>query len=321
MKKYILLYGDKKPEDNICITNMFENCKQINLGWTEFDFKHNSEIIEKAIKDGVGQIIFSGFEIGWDKLIIETNKKHPNILIKVICNTQDSLLYYEYERENFFKLLELSKQNIINDIAFLRKGQYETYKNLGYKCSWIRENYILKENIKIDNKNEKFELGIYPLNYTWDKNIFNQLCVAKFVENCRLNYNNIDKRMEEFISTMEICGTPDKLEEVNEKCLIKCLKKNDAIVSTSFTDYVHPVFWISMELGIPCLIGDNSDFFKEEDGLKKYVVTTAEDNAIINSQMVENMVKEKEKIIELYKVWKENYNKEAKERLESFLNK
>lgn len=27
MENYILLYGDKKPEDNICITNMFENSK------------------------------------------------------------------------------------------------------------------------------------------------------------------------------------------------------------------------------------------------------------------------------------------------------
>ena len=29
MEKYILLYGDKKPEDNICITNMFSQNKQI----------------------------------------------------------------------------------------------------------------------------------------------------------------------------------------------------------------------------------------------------------------------------------------------------
>lgn len=322
MKKYILLYGNKKPEDNICITNMFENCKQINLGWTEFDYKHNTEIIEKAIKEGIEQIIFSGLEIGWDKLIIETNKKYPNIPIKVICNTQDSLLYYEYERENFFKLLELSKKNVIEDIAFLRKGQYETYKNLGYKCSYIKENYILDEkNKKQQEIHKNIELGIYPLNYTWDKNIFNQLCVAKFVENCNLNYNSLDPRMEEFLTTMEISSTPDKLEKIDENTLIQSLSKNDAIVSTSFTEYVHPVFLISMELGVPCLIGNNSDFFEEDDELKNFVVTTAEDNAIINSKMVEFMVKEKDKIIELYKEWKEKYNREAKVQLESFLNK
>ena len=69
MENYILLYGDKKPEDNICITNMFENSKPIHLGWTEFDYNHNMEIIEQSIKNGVKQIIFSGLEIGWDQLI------------------------------------------------------------------------------------------------------------------------------------------------------------------------------------------------------------------------------------------------------------
>lgn len=322
MKRYILLYGDKKPEDNICITNMFGNCKKINLGWTESDFKYNMKIVDNAINEEIEQIIFSGFEIGWNKLIIETNKKYPNIPIKVICNTQDSLLYYEYERENFFKLLELSKENIVQDIAFFRKGQYETYKKLGYKCSYIKENYILDEKNKKQHEiHENIELGIYPLNYTWDKNIFNQLCVAKFVENCHLSYNSLDPRMEEFLTTMEISSTPDKLEKIDEKCLIQSLSKNDAIISTSFTEYVHPVFLISMELGIPCLIGNNSDFFENGEELQKYVVTMVEDNAIINSKMVEIMVKEKDKIIELYKVWKDNYNKEANEQLEKFLKK
>lgn len=322
MKSYVLLYGDKKPEDNICLKNMFKNNQQINLGWTDFDYNHNMKIIEEKIKEGIEQIIIAGFEIGWDKLVKSVKEKYPNILIKVICNTQDSLLYYEYERENFFKLLELSKENVVQDIAFLRKGQYKTYKNLGYKCSYLKENYILDETKKKELKtHENIELGIYPLNYTWDKNIFNQLCVAKFVENCHLNYNCLDPRMEDFLNTMEINSTPEKIEKIEEDELIEKLSKNDAIVSTSFTEYVHPVFWISMELGIPCLIGNNSDFFEEAEELQKYVVTSAEDNAIINSKMVEIMVKEKEKIRELYKSWKQNYNKEAKEQLEQFINK
>lgn len=322
MKPYILLYGDKKPEDNICLTNMFKNNQQINLGWTDFDYSHNMKIIEVKIKEGIEQIILAGLEIGWDKMVKDVKEKYPNVDIKVICNTQDSLLYYEYERENFFKLLELSKESIIQDIAFLRKGQYETYKKLGYKCSYLKENYILDEDKKIKKKlNSNIELGIYPLNYTWDKNIFNQLCIAKFIEDCHLNYNSLDPRMDDFLNTMEISNSPDKIEKIEEDILIEKIIKNDVIVSTSFTEYMHSVFWISMELGIPCLIGNNSDFFEKDEELNKYVVTVAEDNAIINSKMVETMLKEKKKIQELYKMWKEKYNKAAKENIEEFLNK
>lgn len=322
MKKYILLYGDKKPEDNICLTNMFKNNKKINLIWSEFDYNNNMKIIHEIVQDGVEEIILAGFEIGWDKMVIDAKNKYPNIEIKVICNTQDSLLYYEYERENFFKLLELSKKEIVKDIAFFRKGQYETYKTLGYKCSYLKENYCLNKNkiVKSELSTKKTQIGIYPLNYTWDKNIFNQLCVAKFIENCNLNYNYLDSRMKDFLDTMQIESTQEKIEVINEDEIIKKIVKNDAIISTSFTEYMHPLFFISMELGIPCLIGNNSDFFNENDELKKYVVTSTEDNAIINSKIIENMLNNKEKIRTMYKKWKVLYNEKAKESIEEFIN-
>ena len=77
--------------------------------------------------------------------------------------------------------------------------------------------------------------------------------------------------MEEFLNTMEIKNTPSKIEKIEEEEIIKQLIKNDVIVSTSFTEYMHPIFFMSMELGIPCLIGNNSDLFEEDDELKKYI--------------------------------------------------
>ena len=164
MKKYILLYGDKKKEDNIVLKNMFKNTKQINLGWTDFDYNNNIKIIEEEIKNGLDQIIFSGLEIGWDKLVKFIKEKYPKITIKVICNTLDSLLYYEYERENFFKLLKLSKQGLVDDIAFLRKGQYLVYNSLGYKTSYLMQNYILREDKKkeIKKKNDIIDIRNIP---------------------------------------------------------------------------------------------------------------------------------------------------------------
>lgn len=324
MKKYILLYGDKKPEDNVCIKNMFENNKQINLGWTDFDYNHNIKIIEELIKDGIEQIIFSGLEIGWDKLIKNIKEKYPNLVIKVICNTADSLLYYEYERNNFFKLLELSKNGVIEDIAFLKRGQYVTYSNLGYKCSYLMQNYILDSKFKRQKKeqNEIIDIGIYPLNYTWDKNIFNQLCIGKMIENANINYNLLDMRMQEFLETMDIQSKPDKIEKIEEQNIIRRVVKNDINISCSFTDYFHTLFFISMEQEIPCIIGNTSDLFKDEgEELKSYIVTTAEDNPIVNAEIIEKCLENKEKVVDLYKKWKKEYNKEALESIRTFLEK
>ena len=323
MKEYILLYGDKKLEDNICITNMFQHTKKINLGWTELDNKNNMRLIEDSIEKGIKQFIFLGLEIGWDKLIRNIKEKYQDSKVKVICNTQDSLLYYEYERENFFKLLQLSKENLIDDIAFLKKGQYEVYQQLGYKCSYLRQNYILQESKKkeIKTKNDTIDIGIYPLNYTWDKNIFNQLCIPKFIENSNLNYNMLDERMKEFLKAMKIKSKEDKIENIDENNILEKVVKNDINISCAFTEYVHPLFFISMEQGVPCLIGNTSDLFEDGEELKEYVVTLSEDNPIINAENVMKCLKNREKIIKLYQTWKQNYNKIAEESIKAFIEK
>lgn len=321
MDKYILLYGDKKPEDNICITNMFKNTRQINLGWTDFDYNHNIKIIDEELEKGVKQIIFSGLEIGWDKLVEYIKEK--GIKVKIICNTQDSLLYYEYERNNFFKLLELSKEGKIDQIAFFRKGQYEVYKSLGYNCSYLMENYILDENKKKQTKkeNQVIDIGIYPLNYTWDKNIFNQLCIGKMLDNSNINYNELDKRMTEFLTTMKIESKPEKIENINEYEIINKVIKNDINVSCAFTEYLHPVFFISMEQGIPCIISNTIDILENNEILNKYIITKTEDNAIINAKFIQQCLENKKEIMEEYKKWKEEYNEIAEKNKKEFLEK
>lgn len=320
MKKYMLLYNTKKMEDNICLFNMFKNHMEIRFAWTEADVVYDVKLVDKLVKEKYKEIIFASLESGWSEVIRRVRKKYPSLIIKVICSTQDSLLYYEYERTNFFELLELSKNKIIDEIGFLRKGQYEVYKDLGYKCSFICENYILPKSVSVTKNNSKeIRLGFYPLNYTWDKNIFNQLCVGKMLDNTIINYNCLDERMTDFLKTMNIGSSSTKIAKITDENLIKEIIKNDVVISTSFTEYFHPVFFISMELGIPCLVGNNIDFFTEKDKIKEYVVTSAEDNAIVNADKLNNLINNKDMVINLYKEWKEKYNVIAKKSIEDFI--
>ena len=73
-----------------------------------------------------------------------------------------------------------------------------------------------------------------------------------------------------------------------------------------------------MELGIPCIIGNTSDLFDDNEILNKYIVTKTEDNPIENGKIVEECLNNKEIVIEEYKKWKEEYNKKAKQNIEQF---
>lgn len=323
MEDYLVLYGDKKPEDNICLLNMFKEAKKIPIGWTKKDIDEVKQVMEKGIEQGKKQIIFMGLEAGWNEAIEDIKSENPNILIKVICNTLDSLLYYEYERENFFCLLELNKQKKVDQIAFLRKGQFELYKSLGYNCCFLMENYKLeeaeKQDIKEDVADKEIKLGVFPLSYTWDKNIFNQICIAKMMDNAIIRYLSLDQRMEEFIETMDIKSEKILMDNLELKDLIQELKKNDVNMDCSFTEYFHPIFFISMELGIPCLVGNHMDFLELDENLASFLITKAEDNPIINASMIQKIVENKEEILGLYKSWKEKYNEEAQKSKQDFL--
>jgi hypothetical protein len=313
-----LLYSDKKEEDNIMYQNMFDNRHKIEYGWTDIEYRHNKKIVDSLLeKEEVDEVIFASFEVGFDRLA-QYIKKRYKLPIKVICNTQDSLLYYEYERAVFIRILELSQEGIIDCIAFLRKGQYETYKSLGYNAYYLKENLHLDgEYKKENNKSKKTNIGIYPLCYTWDKNVFNQLCLGQMVDNCVINYNNLDERMDDFLTTMKIENRAKKVDFSIES-IAEAVKSDDIVVSCSFTEYFHPVFFVSMEMGIPCLVGNNVDFL-DDKYLNEMIVTKAEDDPIINSRLVANILKNKEAIMKAYKAWKKRYDVEAKKNLEEFI--
>ena len=319
--KYLLLYGDKKPEDNICIPFMFENIQQIPLGWIDKDKNYINKILEENVAKGINQFIFWGLEVGWDEVIQKIKNKYKDIKIKVICNTSDALLYYDYERENFFKLLKLSKEKYIYDIAFLRRGMYEAYKNLGYACSYILENIILdKSKIeKIESNNSYFNIGIYPLNYTWDKNIYNQLSVGKFVENSNINYNPLDKKMSEFLDVMKINSNPDPIKEMEAYKIANIINKSNINIVCDFTDYVHPIALISMECGVPCVIGDNSELYLQE--LKEFLLVHSEDNPIKIYEKITETLKNIDTIMKEYEKWKLDYNILSKQSIDDFINK
>ncbi len=326
-KNYVLFYGPKKTEDIIFATNMFTHTRFIPIGWTKKSKDTINEAIEEEFAKNTNQFIFWGLEDGWNQIIQEVKSKHKEVKIKVICNTSNSLLYYGYERDNFFKMLNLSKNGEIDDIGFLRKNMYEVYSKLGYKSSHILENLKFSEKYNIDKNNDKLNIGFYPFNYTWDKNIYNQLSVGKFIDNCVINYNFIDERMEDFIDTMNISARKDTIEftnilptdqeikPINMKDIISTVCKNDINLACDFTDYVHVLYFLSMENNTLCIIGNNSELFDE--GL----VINSEDNPIEISKTIKEAISNKDNIIQNYKKWKGDYDIASQESINNFLGK
>ena len=75
----------------------------------------------------------------------------------------------------------------------------------------------------------------------------------------------------------------------------------------------------SFESGVPCLVGNNNHYFCDTE-LEKFLVVDNETNILDITKKIENCLNNKEKILNLYKDWVKNNNKQSQKDVKNFIN-
>ena len=194
----------------------------------------------------------------------------------------------------------------------------EEYKSIGKK--YIEK--LEKNNKKIaSNNSKKVNIGIYVDNDEWYTNIYNTISTVVFIQNAVLNYNLLNDRFLEFIKIHKIDANPSIFAYASIERTIKEFLKNDIILDLKFTNNFSYNFLLATELDIPIAIGNTTDYFENcnNDYLKKTIVVNAEDNPDMNKNIIENILRNKEKIKENLRLWKKEYDIIAKENIEKMV--
>ena len=98
------------------------------------------------------------------------------------------------------------------------------------------------------------------------------------------------------------------------------MASNDVNLYVTFTECSPMIPLESFELGVPCVIGNNTDFFKNSK-LNDMLVVKEEDSIDEIYEKINIAIENKEEIMSLYKEWKAEYSKEVIKLKEEFLNK
>ena len=194
----------------------------------------------------------------------------------------------------------------------------EEYKSIGKK--YIEK--LERNNKKIVSNNSKnVNIGIYVDNDEWYTNIYNTISTVVFIQNAVLNYNLLNDRFLEFIKIHKIDANPSIFAYASIERTIKEFLKNDIILDLKFTNNFSYNFLLATELDIPIAIGNTTDYFENfnNDYLKRTIVVNAEDNPDMNKDIIENILRNKEKIKENLKLWKKEYDIIAKENIEKMV--
>ena len=96
------------------------------------------------------------------------------------------------------------------------------------------------------------------------------------------------------------------------------IQKNDINIYPTFTENA-PMFPLeSFEMGVPCLLGNNNDYFVGTK-LGEYVILEREDDAeYIKDKMIQ-LLEHKEEVMSLYQAWKKDFDTKCENLVDDFI--
>ena len=307
--------------DWVGVRNSAEDKFEYNITLREQHTKEEAQKMARAIvEDGRKLVIFNGFANGWGHIAEEIRVLNKDIIIKVMWHGSHALLSEWYDWESYNIIIKLLKDGTINEIGFVKKSLYEFFKAKGYNVSFIT-NTIQIENkekyIKKNLNNTMTKIGLYSSGDRWVKNTYNQVSAASLVENAELNCVPLNFKVIELarMFDLQVTGTEQRLSR-NE--MFEKMAMNDINLYVTFTECAPLIPLESLELGVPCITGDNHHYFEGTE-LEDYLVVKKEDNIMAIYERIKYVLEHREKIIELYRSWKKEYDIKAKENIENFI--
>ena len=197
---------------------------------------------------------------------------------------------------------------------------YEFYKTKGYRASFVMNTINIpdKEKYMTTTKNNAIiKIGLYSSGDRWVKNTYNQLSAVSLFDNAELNCIPLNTKVRELAGIFNINISGDE-ESVDRETLFKQMAGNDVNLYVTFTECAPLIPLESLELGVPCITGDNHHYFEGTE-LEEFLVVNKEDNIMAIYEKIKYVLENKEKIIELYNELKTNYIVDSKKSIEDFL--
>ena len=267
-------------------------------------------ILDKQVK----KVIFSGFAAGWNTLCSYLKQHNEDLRIIVFWHGNTTHMYEDYSWVRYQEILQLSKEEHIDCIAFAKKSMCDIYEKMGLKVGLIK-NHVEKRvevPIKSDrmiNLEDSIRIGIYSSGGTWNKNAYTQIAAASMFKDATVSMVPYNERMQIFATQLGL-KVNGFTGNVDRETLLKEMMKNDINFYITFSECAPLVPLESLNCGVICLTGNNHHYFEGSE-LEKYLVVDRPDDAEAIYQKALEALQNKDRILELYNEWYEKNRTEA----------
>ena len=255
-------------------------------------------------RNNFNQIILVDYQLEYDDILKSLKKEHE---IKIIYTKSMGAFSDPFIYSIFKSIMELKEKFNVNKIAFLDINLYNTFKDKGIECCHLRLDIPISESTKEYNKKT---IGILNCQDNPKHSFYNSLSSLKFKEYIAkfINPSNEAKR---FL----------KLFDIQNKNVItdqELYENNLVNLYINFTDNNNLTFLKSMDLNVPCILGNN-ELIKNNKYLCSMLMVESDDSIDEKSSKIELVKKNRNKILNEYKLFRKNYIKESLKSVELFL--
>lgn len=313
-KDYIVFYNPTWLGVAAATKGLFQNIVPLEHMYSKKDIKKIAKVI---IENNIKSVIFSQICDGWTATIEEIKKGNAEIQTKVIWHGNCYEYFSDFTWNLNKEVMQLYKQEKINCLAFVRSTMYEFYKKVGFRSYYLQNNVHKNAEKIANNQNEKIKIGIYNADTRELKNIYTALSAMKLIPNSIADVVPINEGAKQFTEVLNLETTSINDYIPNEE-LMKRIQKNDINIYPTFTENA-PMFPLeSFEMGVPCLLGNNNDYFVGTK-LGEYVILEREDDAEYIKDKIMQVLEHKQEVMNLYQVWKKEFDKKCEKLVEEFV--
>lgn len=251
-------------------------------------------------KSHFNQVILVDYYVQYKEII---SSLRENQVYKMIFTKSLGSLSNEKNYDLFNGVLELVNDYNIKKVGFLDYNMYVTFKGK-IKCSHITLD--IKQE-KMDTKFDRNKIGILNNENNPMHSFYNELSALVFNKNKAVlrNCNNVTK---DFLKLFKIKYTKSKDN----------YSGNLLNLYINFTDNDNIVFIKSMDKGVPCILGNNE--LLKGTNLEKYLSVDSDDSIDEISERIDLVEKNRKKIIDEYKSFREEYTRKSKKEISDFLD-
>lgn len=306
-KDYELIYND-----DYCV--IIPGITSDLLTAFQYTFKNvflmNSQSIEKTLnvlKNSIfKKIILVDYQIEYEKIITEKNEKTDIYFLYTgaLANFTSEFDYMIFK--SVFKLYEETKNS---KFGLLDKGLYNALKVNHDSIYYLMLDTPVINKEKTNNANNT--IGLLNDEKKPVHSFYNELTAIKLIDDSIVNIRKSNQTTKKFLHDFNINYRQYKnIEDI--------MINSEINLYINFTNTNNMLFLNSMDLGIPCILG-NTELLDNNEYLKKMLVMKSDDDVNEMASKIEIVKKEKNKIISEYKKYRSNYCELVKKYKESFL--